>query len=138
MSTRGFRNNNPGNIDYNAGIKWKGQVGIETGVPNPRFVQFDSMASGVRALCKLLQTYAKKYKLDTIEKIVTRYAPSHENKTDKYIENVSKWSGFKPTDKINPFSVQDLTKIVPAIIRQENGISADSREVAEGIKQAVV
>ncbi|WP_347147235.1 hypothetical protein [Proteus vulgaris] len=47
---RGERNNNPGNIDYNPRNKWKGLVGIETGVPNPRFCVFESPEYGIRAI----------------------------------------------------------------------------------------
>lgn len=28
--SRGIRNNNPGNIDYNKNNQWRGQIGIET------------------------------------------------------------------------------------------------------------
>lgn len=134
MLPRGLRNNNPGNIDYNPSNKWQGQVGIEDDLPEhikPRFAKFKSMEYGVRAIVKLLQTYEQRYKADTVREIVSRYAPTNENKTDKYIENVCKWSGLTPDQKISAFSKQDLTRLVPAIIRQECG-----RGIADGTVQA--
>ncbi len=133
MLPRGLRNNNPGNIDFNPRNKWKGQIGIETDTPNPRFAKFSSMEYGVRAIVKLLQTYAKKYNADTLPEILSRYAPSHENKTDKYIENVAKWSGISPDTKINPHETSILRKLIPAIIRQENGIGISQEIVEKGI-----
>ncbi|WP_327213550.1 MULTISPECIES: hypothetical protein [Xenorhabdus] len=46
--SRGISNNNPGNIDHNPANKWQGQIGIKTGVKNPRFCLFESpdMVSG--------------------------------------------------------------------------------------------
>ncbi|SFO05754.1 hypothetical protein [Xenorhabdus japonica] len=57
--TRGIRNHNPGNIDHNSANKWQGQIGIETGVKNPRFCRFESPEYGIRALMKLLTNYHK-------------------------------------------------------------------------------
>lgn len=139
MLPRGLRNNNPGNIDYNPRTKWQGQVGIETDLPagvKPRFAKFSSMEYGVRAIAKLLQTYSTKYKANTIEKIVSRYAPAHENKTDKYIENVSKWSGINPADKINTADAAVLQRLITAIIRQEIGTNISQETIRKGISLA--
>lgn len=139
MLPRGLRNNNPGNIDYNPRIKWQGQVGIETDLPSgikPRFAKFSSMEYGVRAIVKLLQTYNKKHGLYTIEGIVNRYAPAHENKTDKYVENVSKWSGIAATARVDLSKKEDALKLIPAIIRQECGRTLDPGIVRRGIDLA--
>jgi hypothetical protein len=131
--TRGLRNNNPGNIDFHSSNKWVGQVGIEQNVPKPRFARFDKMENGVRAMCKLLQSYKKKYAADTVREVVSRYAPVHENKTDKYIENVCKWSGLMADEPFDAFDRADLRKIIPAIIRQENGVTIQASQVEAGI-----
>ena len=56
-TTRGIRNNNPGNIDYNPRNDWAGQIGLELKVGNstPRFARFDTAENGIRALGKLIQ-----------------------------------------------------------------------------------
>lgn len=130
-ATRGVRNNNPGNIDYNPANKWQGQLGIETGVPNPRFIRFSTPEYGIRAMCELLQTYARKYNANTIQKAVAKYAPAHENKTDKYIENVSKWSGIPDDKEYNPNTKEVLLQLIPAFIRQECGYMPYTPDVIE-------
>lgn len=85
--TRGVRNNNPGNIDYNPANKWVGQLGIEQG-KNPRFALFDTPENGIRALGKLLQTYRTKYGLKTVGGIISRWAPGVENDTAAYVRAV--------------------------------------------------
>lgn len=84
MVTRGVRNCNPGNIRLSNGIPFKGEVPST----DKSFRQFESMVYGIRALMKLLQTYYHSYKLTTVRAIISRYAPSTENRTDKYIDFV--------------------------------------------------
>ncbi len=126
---RGIRNNNPGNIDFNKRTKWQGQVGIEKGVPNPRFIEFESPEMGIRALARLLITYHDKHKLNTISLIINRYAPKQENNTRAYINKVAKDLGITADE---PFSVKDFHyafPLVKAIIHHENGIQPYSDEV---------
>ena len=82
--TRGERNNNPGNIDMN-NIKWKGLAKVST---DTRFCTFTSAAYGIRAIGKLINTYYRTYKLNTIAKIINRWAPPAENNTGAYIAAV--------------------------------------------------
>ena len=74
-TTRAERNNNPGNLNY------AGQTGavLEDG-SNARFAKFGSTAEGVSALAKQLQRYGERG-LDTVSKIINKYAPSSENDT---------------------------------------------------------
>ena len=83
METLGIRNNNPCNIRYSKLNSWKGQTGHSKG-----FCKFSSMDYGVRAVLSLLRIYRFHYGLDTIRKIISRYAPPTENKTDYYISFV--------------------------------------------------
>lgn len=86
-ATRGVRNFNPGNIDYNPRNSWEGQLGLEIGVPNPRFGRFDNAENGMRALCKLLLNYRGKDGMpgvggpgiDTVRETITPWAPGNEN-----------------------------------------------------------
>ena len=84
---RGYRNNNPLNIRFNAGNAWKGKVLPNTD-KNNTFEQFINLAYGYRAALSLLRTYIRKYKCDTVAKIITKWAPPTENNTQGYINNV--------------------------------------------------
>ena len=84
---RGYRNNNPLNIRFNAVNAWKGKVLPNTD-KNNTFEQFINLAYGYRAALSLLRTYIRKYKCDTVAKIITKWAPPTENNTQGYINNV--------------------------------------------------
>ena len=109
----GIENNNPGNIKK--GENWEGMVESEG-----KFVEFESPEYGIRAISRILQTYSKEYKLDNIKKIINRYAPPKENDTKTYIKNMSEFTGFKPTEKLNLEDPETLSKLIKGIIRQEN------------------
>ena len=85
---RGIRNNNPLNI-IRTGTKWMGMSKKQT---DSRFIVFDKMEYGWRAAFILLtRTYYRKHHLDTIRKIVTRWAPpSDGNHTERYIAYVAR------------------------------------------------
>lgn len=117
MLPKGIRLNNPGNIEK--GLNWKGLADIQ---PDKRFAAFISPEYGIRAICKLLRTYNKKYKIKTITGIINRYAPSHENPTDAYIKNIALWTGFKPKETLDLSDVDVLAQLAKAITRQENGM----------------
>lgn len=116
---RGIRNNNPGNIDYNKANNWRGQLGIETGVPNPRFARFDTAENGIRAIAKLLLNYYKKG-FRTVHSMLNRWAPSFENHTLLYVAEVAGDLGVKP-DEILPLTPDQLCALVTSIIEYECG-----------------
>ncbi|QBF27172.1 structural protein [Pseudomonas tructae] len=139
MSTpRGIRNNNPGNIDYSPSNKWSGQLGIEQGVDKPRFARFDTPENGIRALGKLLQTYQRVYGLNTVAKIIARWAPSNENDTAAYVRSVESRIGSKPGATIKLTDPAVLKGFVVAIIAHENGGNPYSDAViSEGVRRAL-
>jgi len=124
MPTKGVRLNNPGNIEQ--GQKWQGLSDVQA---DPRFCSFTDAEYGIRALCKILITYQVKYKLNTIEGMITRWAPAHENPTAAYISNVAKWSGFGAKVALNLKNRETLAKLAKAIIRQENGVQPYSDDI---------
>lgn len=73
---------NPFNIRYSKEYKWKGFVTIHKG-----FCVFESFRYGVRAGIILLRNYIRNG-YNTVESIVSRYAPPSENNTRAYIEFV--------------------------------------------------
>ena len=125
--TRGLKNNNPGNIVLDGRV-WLGEV-----VPSSdkRFKQFKTRAYGYRAIFVHLATYIRKG-YNTIEKIITRWAPAFENRTASYIAHVAAIVGI-PKDQI--ISVSDhvvLIEITKAISKIENGVPAIEVEVMDG------
>ncbi|MBS7811220.1 structural protein [Roseococcus pinisoli] len=122
--SRGYRNRNPGNIDWSAANNWQGQTGME---PAPvggraRFATFQSHEYGIRALAMLLTTYQDRHGLRTIRAIVSRWAPSAENHTDAYAGRVADLTGFDPDlTTLDLHTYAYLRPLVEAIITVELG-----------------
>ena len=81
--TRGIRNNNPGNIEKSKNNKWQGMAESQ---PDKRFITFTSPEWGIRAIARILINYKDKYDLDTVKKIISRWAPPSENNTGAYVK----------------------------------------------------
>ena len=126
--SRGYRNNNPGNIRIN-GDKFQGEV-----IPSQdkEFKQFESMAYGYRAIFKILRNYQINYKLNTIRQMISRWAPENENDTANYISFVSERSGIPADDPIRTDNREMMIRIVAAMSRVENGIDADMVDIIDG------
>lgn len=113
---RGIRNNNPLNIRI--GNTWLGEV---TNPSDNEFEQFIHISYGLRAGFILLKRYINRYKLNTIEKIVSRWAPHNENNTRLYIEHVAKRMNISP-DKPLLYEDQDtMCALVYEMVYEENG-----------------
>ena len=126
--SRGLRNNNPGNIRLD-GIHWKGEKEPST---DGAFKQFTSMAWGYRAMFQTLNTYSNKYGLDTIRKMISRWAPPTENDTNAYIKAVSDRSGTPPDSRITTTNRDVMVPIVAAMSAVENGVEAKMADVEAG------
>ena len=123
MIPRGIRNNNPLNIRRSKDL-WMGMAEAQT---DAEFVQFKSLEWGWRAAFYLLtRTYYHKYRLYTIRGIVSRWAPSCENNTAAYIENVSRLTGIEPDEPIGIPSDKPSRWMMlgVAMAIQENGTSS--------------
>ena len=97
MTPRGIRNCNPLNIRKSKD-QWKGLAEAQN---DRAFVQFKSLEWGWRAAFYLLtRTYYHKRRLYTIRTIIRRWAPSNENNTEAYINNVSKLTGILPDEPL--------------------------------------
>lgn len=116
---RGIRNNNPGNIDRNPANKWQGLATNQSS--DPRFCVFTTPAYGIRALARLLISYQDKHNLDTVRKIISRWAPKKENDTEAYIQAVARNCAVHPDEVISTHKYATLKPLVESIIRHENG-----------------
>ncbi len=136
-TTRGYRNKNPGNIDWNARNPWQGQVGIEaTGNP-PRFAVFESHEFGIRALAALLTTYYDRHGLNTVRKIINRWAPPNENATSEYVLAVSRFMQNQPDDVLDLHTYAHMRPLVEAIIKHElGGVPYTAAEIDRGLTLA--
>ncbi|WP_313471202.1 hypothetical protein [Atlantibacter hermannii] len=116
-TTRGLRNNNPGNLNY------VGQAGAtKEGGPNGRFAVFETMQHGIAALYKQLQLYFSRGK-DTIREIINTYAPSSENNTEAYISAIVKKLGKGADEILNSSDTETMFNLMRGIIDHENGKS---------------
>lgn len=137
---RGYRNANPGNIDFNAGNAWQGKLPRDMSI-EPRFERFDSHENGIRAMVKLLLKYQSSYGLDTISGLIDRWAPPNENNTDAYKNTVARKTGIGINQRLGASlrSEQVMRALVEAIIGVELGRSdlyADA-VLAEGVRRGL-
>lgn len=84
LHSRAQRNNNPGNLEYGSFTVAHGAVSSDG-----RFAIFDSPSNGFQALRVLLA--GPVYASCTLEEWAAKYAPSNENNTNEYLENVYTW-----------------------------------------------
>ena len=126
MIPRGLRNNNPLNIRHNADV-FQGEVqGTDKS-----FKTFSTLPFGYRAAFVTLATYNARGQ-NTIEKIISRWAPPIENDTNRYIANVEKWSGVSRNKELTLADGADYILIVAAMCFMENGRNADISQVKAG------
>ena len=91
MTPRNIRNNNPLNIRRSKD-QWQGLAAEQS---DAQFFQFKTMAMGWRAAFVILtRTYYHNYRLFTIRRIISRWAPTSENDTKAYIKKVSNLTGI--------------------------------------------
>jgi hypothetical protein len=143
--TRGVRNNNPGNIDYNPRNQWQGQLAPDPAIEK-RFARFDTAENGIRALAKLVLAYRGKDGqpgiggpgIDTVREVISRWAPGVENDTESYIKAVSAKVGVAPNQPIDLGNYRTLIAITTGIIQHENGgVPYAAPVIAEGVRRAL-
>lgn len=117
MKTRAIRNCNPLNIRFNPNNAWKGRTLFKH---DTQFEEFIGMDFGFRAAVLLLRNYITRG-YNTIEKIITRWAPpADRNNTQHYIQTVCHITSVGGRE---PLSVQDtrIKEIVWAMAQVEAG-----------------
>ena len=130
---RNYRNNNLGNLVF------ANQEGATLESPNAkgeqRFARFNTPEEGIRALANQVSSYyngtsaaAGYQKLQTVSSIISKWAPPNENNTNQYIDNVSKYLGVSPNEKIDVSNQEVMTQLVRAIATKEGGNPAVNNE----------
>ena len=114
--TRGERNSNPGNIRRVAGVVWDGEAADQSS--DDAFVVFTDPIYGIRAIVRILQSYAREG-LNTVQQIIDRWAPPNENNSVAYVNAVCTECSVEPTDMIDVQSIMPL--LIKGIIQHENG-----------------
>jgi hypothetical protein len=126
MMPRGLRNNNPLNIRHSAD-RFQGEIAGT----DKSFKTFSSLAYGYRAAFVILGTYLSQG-FNTIEKIISRWAPPTENDTESYISQVERYSGVPRHKELTSASETEYMMIVAAMSFVENGQNADIAQVQAG------
>lgn len=125
---RGLRNNNPLNI-RRSNDKFLGEIQPSG---DPAFKQFESTKFGYRAAFRIINTYIKTG-YNTIEKIVSRWAPAKDNNnTSAYIEHVEQRTGINRNTKIETETQKIL--IIQAMTQSETGIKPTLAELKKAYK----
>lgn len=112
MTAKGIKLNNVFDIEK-SNIQWQGLVEGTDSV----FCTFSSPVYGLRAGFIDLKTKINE-KIDTITKIITKFAPPNENDTVAYIAAVSKRTGIGRDKELFQ---KDIKAVGLAIIYQEIG-----------------
>lgn len=125
IQPRGLRNNNPLNI--RKGNNWRGERPVQH---DNQFEEFESLEYGFRAAIKLIKNYIEGKgsagkPLNTIEKIIRRWAPPSENATSKYIDYVAGCTGLHPSQVISFQDRNTICNIVQAMAMVECGQMID-------------
>jgi len=114
--TRGIRNNNPGNIVHTPSL-WTGEVECK----DVRFKCFSTLRGGLEAMIYNIDAYYLKYKLKSIEGIVSRWSPSNENDTERLIADVTTNFDSLSDSKFSINNSIHYTILIRSLIKQENG-----------------
>lgn len=125
--SRGIRNNNP--LNLRVGNNWKGEVKHPS---DPTFEQFEAMRWGVRAAFIVLRNYICRHKCNTIERIITRWAPRKENDTERYIDFVSKTINIGPKQTISFNDSATMISLFTAMCIFENGSTISPSDIIDG------
>lgn len=114
-TTRGIRNNNPGNIRKGKD-KWQGLAKEQ---PDASFCTFIDPTWGIRAIARILITYQDKHGTENVAEIISRWAPNTENDTQSYINTVCREIKRASNTHFDCHKYADLAPLIAAIISVE-------------------
>lgn len=111
---RGIRNNNPGNLRG-------GGFAAEQGKDDGGYSIFPTPEAGLRAMAINLKNQQVKHGINTVEKLIEKYAPPSENNTGAYTKAVAAALGVDPKQNINLKDPATLRAAMVAMVKHENG-----------------
>lgn len=133
LNTSGYKGCNPLNVKV-FGNKWKGLIGQD----ERGHAIFARPEDGIRAGVKVIQTYANKYGLNTIESILSRFSAADSLTMGSYVDNVSHATGYGSNERLNLKDPEVLKKVVTAMMKQEIGdVPYSERTIIAGIQGAL-
>lgn len=118
---RNWRNNNPGNMEYNKYTASLGAIGSDG-----RFAIFPNMETGRKAKGDMLFNGAR-YKNLTLTAAIARYAPPHENNTAAYQKAVLSAVGVNK--KMSDYTPAEREKILNAMQRVEGNLRSGKEQI---------
>lgn len=119
--SRAWRNQNPGNIQKGSFADANGAIGGDS-----RFAIFPDERTGREAIVTLLR--GPSYRSLTLEAAINRYAPPHENSTDKYVSFVSDDTGISSDAIIKNLPIAKVRQIANTIKKIEGWKPGTERE----------
>lgn len=145
-TTRGFLNNNPGNLDRSTAYVWNGEIRDPAFAQNDiqrkeltegRFCVFTDAKHGIRAMAKNLTAYRNNYGCESTRDYINRWAPPNENDTTAYINAVAQKLGVRSTDFVDIGKLEVMCALIEAIIRVEcAGNPYENGEIEKGVSLA--
>lgn len=127
-NTPGFRNHNPGNLK--AASNSTGKRG--------EFSTFASDNDGLSAMFRQLMLYGDRGN-NTISGIIHTYAPSSENNTRAYIDDVSSRTGYDSRQRLDLHNPEVLKTLASAMIQREQGSQPYTEEqLKNAVRSAIM
>ncbi len=123
-----WRNNNPGNLVPGDVSKRNGAIGKAGG-----FAVFPDYETGHGALIDLLKNTP--YRDRDLKKLIEKYAPPKENKTDRYLRFLRNETGVKNDKKVKNFTIDEFEKLWKAIEQMEGQEEGEIKECTEKKKE---
>lgn len=120
-----MRNNNPGNLR-----QWGSRP------ERDGFAVFDSMEDGLTASVKNLMTQQRRHGLDTIQGIISKWAPSKENNTSAYISDMVKKTGFRADQHLNLEDPKVVAPLISGIVKHEGNGAGVTEEMISRVVAA--
>lgn len=121
----GIRLNNP--MDLRS---WGSTPTVQTA--SGRFARFPTMEAGVSAATGNLLAYAR-HGWTTLDKIISHWAPSSENNTRSYIDEVSRRTGFKGSQTLNLRDPATVERLLSAMAIRETGVPLSRSIIHAGV-----
>ena len=108
---KSFRNN-PGDLKW---APWEGNFGGSQ-TPGSSFATFATEQDGINAMQQLLSST---YGSDTINAMISAYAPPQSNPTASYQDDVAAWSGLSGATVISTLDSAQMESLLYAMARFE-------------------